>query len=67
MKVLLFVVGWLVLLVLSWPLAILFLVLAPLVWLVALPFRLLGLVIGALFALVKRLLYLPARILGHRG
>ena len=67
MKVLLFVVGWLVLLVLCWPLAILFLVLAPLVWLVALPFRLLGLILGALFALVKSLLYLPARILGCRG
>lgn len=67
MKVLLFVVGWLVLLALSWPLAILLLVLAPLVWLVALPFRLLGLVVGAMFALVKSLLYLPARIFGYRG
>jgi hypothetical protein len=41
-------------------------VLAPFVWLVALPFRLLGLVVGASFALVKSLLYLPARLFGYR-
>jgi hypothetical protein len=67
MKMLLLLVGWLVLLVLSWPLAIAFLLLAPLLWLVSLPFRLLALVIGALFALLRSLLFLPARILGHRG
>jgi len=67
MKVLLFVVGWLILLALSWPLAILLLILAPLVWLVALPFRLLGLMVGASFALLKALLFLPARVLGYRG
>jgi hypothetical protein len=67
MKILLLLVGWLILLMLSWPLAILFLILAPFVWLVSLPFRLLGLVIGALFALLKSLLFLPSRVLGHRG
>jgi hypothetical protein len=67
MKVLLFMLGWFILLVLCWPLAILLLVLAPLAWLVALPFRLAAVVLGALFALVKSLLYLPARILGYRG
>ena len=67
MKVLLLVVGWFILFLLSWPLAILLLILAPLVWLVSLPFRLLGLVVGALFALVKTLLFLPARMLGYRG
>jgi hypothetical protein len=67
MKVMLLLVGWLILLALSWPLALLVFVLAPLVWLVALPFRLLGLVVGAVFALVKSLLYLPARIFGSRG
>lgn len=67
MKVLLLVVGWFILFVLSWPLAILLLILAPLVWLVSLPFRLLGLVVGALLALVKTLLFLPARVLGYRG
>jgi hypothetical protein len=55
---------WCVLLVLCWPLALLALVLAPLVWLVALPFRLVGICLGGLFALVKALVFLPARLLG---
>ena len=59
--------AWCILLVLSWPLAIVVLILAPLVWLVSLPLRLLGITVGAVFALAKSLLYLPARILGHRG
>jgi hypothetical protein len=67
MKSLILFVGWCVLLVLCWPLAVIALVLAPLVWLVALPFRLVGLCIGALLALVKAILYLPARMLGYRG
>jgi surfactin synthase thioesterase subunit len=47
--------------------ALLVLVLAPLLWLVALPFALVGVVLGALLAFVKALLFLPARILGYRG
>ena len=50
----------------SWPLALLVLLLAPLVWLLSLPFRLLGLVVGAVFALLRALLFLPARLLGGR-
>ena len=42
-------------------------VLAPLAWLVALPFRLLGVCVQATFALIKALLFLPARVLGARG
>ena len=57
---------WCVLLVLCWPLALLALVLWPLVWLVSLPFRLVGITFGALFALLGALLYLPARVLGWR-
>ena len=45
-------------------LALLTLVLAPLVWLIALPFRLLGVCVGATFAFIKALLFLPARLLG---
>lgn len=60
-------VGWCLLLVVSWPLALLALVLAPLVWLLSLPLQLLGLAVGAVFALVKAVLYLPARLLGWRG
>jgi len=66
MKVLLFV-GWPILLVLCWPVALVAIVLVPLVWLVALPFRLAGIVVAALFAFLRSLLFLPARLLGHRG
>lgn len=66
MKVLLLFVGWCVLFVLSWPVALVALVLMPLVWLIALPFRLAGVVVGALLALVKGILFLPARLLGVR-
>jgi hypothetical protein len=55
---------WCLLLVLCWPLALLVLVLAPLVWLIALPFRLVGVCVGATFAFIKALLFLPARLLG---
>ena len=67
MKALILFIAWLILFTLSWPLAILALIVAPLVWLIALPFRLLGVVVGATFALIKSLLFLPARIFGHRG
>ena len=57
---------WCLLFVLCWPLALLALVLFPLVWLLLLPFRLVGLAVGAVFALLKALLFLPARLLGWR-
>jgi hypothetical protein len=59
-------IGWLILLVLCWPLALLALVLWPLVWLISLPFRLVGITFDALFALLKAALFLPARVLGHK-
>ncbi|MDQ5977835.1 MAG: hypothetical protein QG602_807 [Verrucomicrobiota bacterium] len=58
---------WCVLLVLCWPLALLALVLAPLIWLIALPFRLAGVCVGAVFAFIKALLFLPARLLGAKA
>jgi hypothetical protein len=64
-RFLVLLVLWCILLVLSWPVALA--VLAPLVWLVALPFRIVGLCLGAVFALVRTLLFLPARVLGYRG
>ena len=67
MNALLALVAWFVLLVLCWPLALLALVLWPLVWLLSIPFRLVGIAFGALFALLRAVLYLPARLLGHRG
>ena len=67
MKALVLFVAWCILFVLSWPLALLALVLFPLVWLLSLPFRLVGLTVGAVFALLKAVLFLPSRMLGHRG
>lgn len=67
MKALLLFVAWCLLLVLAWPIALLALVLFPLVWLLALPLRLLGIAVDAVFALIKVLLFLPARLLGHRS
>jgi hypothetical protein len=66
MKTLLLIVGWCLLFVLCWPLALLALVAWPLVWLLSLPFRLVGMTIGAAFAFVRAVLFLPARVLGHR-
>lgn len=60
-------IAWCLLCVLCWPLALLALLLAPLVWLLLLPLRLLGYAVGGALAMVKALFYLPARLLGHRG
>ena len=57
---------WCLLFVRCWPVALLALVLWPVAWLVSLPFRLLGLTFGALFAFLRALLFLPARLLGAR-
>jgi hypothetical protein len=54
---------WCILLVLCWPLALAALVLFPLIWLILLPFRLVGIVVGGVFELVGALFSLPARIL----
>ncbi len=66
MKALFLFVGWCILFVLCWPVALLALVLFPLVWLLSLPLRLVGITVDALFALVHSLLFLPARLLGWR-
>jgi hypothetical protein len=67
MKALILLVGWCILLVLCWPVALLALLLWPVVWLLSLPFRLIGITFEALFALLRAILFLPARILGYRG
>jgi hypothetical protein len=54
---------WLLLLVVCWPLALLALILYPIVWLLSLPFRLLGITVTALFDLLKAIITLPARVL----
>jgi hypothetical protein len=55
---------WLLLLVICWPLALLALVLYPLVWLLLLPFRLVGIAVGGVFELLRAVIRLPARVLG---
>lgn len=54
---------WLILLILCWPLALLALVFYPLVWLVLLPFRLVGIAVEGVFGLLRGLLLLPGRVL----
>ena len=54
---------WCILLVLCWPLALLVVVVYPLVWLLLLPFRLLGIVVTGAFEFLRALILLPARVL----
>ena len=54
---------WLILLVISWPLALLVLVLWPIVWVLSLPFRVVGIAVGSLLALLRAILFLPARLI----
>ncbi len=55
---------WLLLLVLCWPLALLALVLYPIVWVLLIPFRLLGIAVEGVLQLVRAVILLPARLLG---
>ena len=54
---------WCVLLVLCWPLALIALVLYPIIWLLLLPFRLIGIAVTGVFELLKAIIMLPARVL----
>lgn len=58
---------WCILLVLCWPLALLALVLYPIVWLLLLPFRLLGIAVEGVLGLFRAILLLPARVLSGPG
>jgi hypothetical protein len=66
MKTLLTLLVWAVLLVLCWPLALLILIAWPFLWLLSIPFRIVGTIMEALLALLKAILFLPARLLGYR-
>lgn len=57
---------WCILLVLCWPLALLALLAYPVVWLLMLPFRLIGITLDSVFKLLREILLLPARLLGYR-
>lgn len=67
MNALILFVGWCILLVVAWPVALLALLLFPIVWLITLPLRLVGIAFEGVFALLRAIVLLPARILGHRG
>ena len=54
---------WCILLVLCWPLALLALVLYPIAWLLLLPFRVVGIAVGGVLALIGAIIFLPARVL----
>lgn len=58
--------SWMLLLVFCWPLALLAIVLYPLVWLLMLPFRLVGIAVDGVFELLRAIILLPARVLGGR-
>lgn len=66
MRVLILFVAWCVLLVLCWPVALLAAALAPVVWLLSIPLRLVAAVVHALLALFTAIVLLPARLLGYR-
>jgi hypothetical protein len=57
---------WCILLVFCWPLALIALVLYPFIWLLLLPFRIVGIAVGGVLELVKAIIFLPARLLGGR-
>jgi len=65
MKLLLTLILWAILLSVCWPLAIIVMIAWPILWLLSIPFRIVGTVMQALLALVKALVFLPARLLGH--
>ena len=67
MRALLIFIAWCILFVLAWPVALIVLFLAPVIWLISIPFRLLGVAVSATFALIRAILFLPARLLGYRG
>ena len=66
MKLLLILLLWALLLILCWPLALVMLIAWPFLWLLSIPFRLVGVAMEALLALVKAILFLPARLLGRK-
>jgi hypothetical protein len=59
-------IAWCILFILCWPLALLALVVYPIVWILLLPFRLIGITVDAVFTLIRTVLFLPARVLGWR-
>ncbi len=66
MKVLITMLLWAILLVLCWPLALIMLILWPIIWLLSIPFRIFGVFMDGFLAVLKAILFLPARVLGYK-
>lgn len=60
------VVMFAILFAVSWPIALFLMLLVPFLWLLSIPFRIVGIVLEALLALIRQLLLIPARLLGYR-
>ena len=66
MRFFFFFLLWGILLVLCWPIALILFFLFPIIWLISLPFRLLGIAVGGVFKLIEAIFMLPFRILGAK-
>jgi hypothetical protein len=66
MSFLLLAVVWCLLFAVAWPIALVVLLLMPVLWLLSIPFRIVGVLLDAAIAFLRALLFLPARLLGHR-
>jgi hypothetical protein len=64
MKTIMVLLLWAILLVMCWPLALMFLFIWPFLWLLSIPFRIVATVMEALLRLMRAILFLPARLLG---
>jgi hypothetical protein len=66
MAFLLIVIAFAILFAISWPIALFLMILIPFLWILSIPFRIVGIVLEALLAVIRQILLLPARILGFR-
>ncbi len=66
MAFLFIVIAFAILFAISWPIALFLMLLVPFLWLLSIPFRIVGVLLEALIALIRQILLIPARILGYR-
>jgi hypothetical protein len=66
MAFLFIVFAFAILFAISWPIALLLMILVPFLWILSIPFRIVGIVLEAVLAVVRQILLIPARILGYR-
>lgn len=66
MGFLLLLVAWCILFMVAWPVALVLAIAVPFLWLLSIPFRIVGIAVHAALALIRTILFLPARILGFR-